>query len=153
MLKHRLDVASDAQLAARTLSLNEIGVVNLSTAEPIVFEPYAVNRTLGGFILIDPLTFETIGAGMINFALRRASNTIGSTEVRARRGRPRNCSSRCVWLTGLPIGQSTIANRLEQCPLRRPPHISPRRRQRPPRSQSRSWLHRSGSRREYPPRR
>src|SRR4030095_8942865 len=73
-LKHRLDVTNGAQLAARTLALNEIGVVNLATAGPIAFEPYAVNRTLGGFILIDPLTFETVGAGMIAFALRRSSN-------------------------------------------------------------------------------
>jgi len=116
-LKHRLDVASDAQLAARTLSLNEIGVVNLSTAEPIVFEPYAVNRTLGGFILIDPLTFETIGAGMINFALRRASNIHWQAlEVtRTARAAQKEQQPCCVWFTGLSgSGKSTIANQLEQ---------------------------------------
>ena len=63
-------------------------MVNLSTAEPVVFEPYAVNRTLGGFILIDPLTFETVGAGMIDFALRRASNIHWQAlEVTAQRAR------------------------------------------------------------------
>jgi bifunctional enzyme CysN/CysC len=116
-LKHRLDVASDKRLAARTLSLNEIGVVNVSTAEPIVFEPYAVNRTLGAFILIDPLTFETIGAGMITFALRRASNIHWqalevSRSARASQKQQRPC---CIWFTGLSgSGKSTIANRLEQ---------------------------------------
>ena len=116
-LKHRLDVATDARLAARTLSLNEIGLVHLATSEPIVFEPYATNRTLGGFILIDPLTFETVGAGMIAFALRRASNIHWqaldiSRDVRATQKHQHPC---CVWFTGLSgAGKSTIANRLEQ---------------------------------------
>ncbi len=116
-IKHRIDVGSDARLAARTLSLNEIGVVNLATAQPLVFEPYAVNRTLGGFILIDPLTFETVGAGMIEFALRRASNVHWqaldvSRPARAALKQQRPC---CVWFTGLPAsGKSSIANRLEQ---------------------------------------
>ena len=116
-IKHRIDVASDAQLAARTLSLNEIGVVNLSTAQPLVFEPYAVNRTLGAFVLIDPLTFETVGAGMIEFALRRASNLHWqalevSGQARAALKQQHPC---CVWFTGLSgSGKSSIANRLEQ---------------------------------------
>jgi bifunctional enzyme CysN/CysC len=116
-LKHRLDVETDAQLAARTLALNEIGVVNLATAEPIVFEPYAVHRTLGSFILIDPLTFETIGAGMIAFALRRSSNIHWqalevSRSARAAQKQQRPC---CIWFTGLSgSGKSTIANGLEQ---------------------------------------
>jgi bifunctional enzyme CysN/CysC len=112
-----VDVTTGAHLAARTLALNEIGVVNLSTAEPIVFEPYAVNRTLGGFILIDPRTFDTVGAGMIAFALRRASNIHWQSlevtrEARATQKEQRPC---CVWFTGLSgAGKSTIANRLEQ---------------------------------------
>jgi bifunctional enzyme CysN/CysC len=116
-IRHRVDVASDARLAARTLALNEIGVVNLSTGEPIVFEPYAVNRTLGGFVLIDPLTFDTVGAGMISFALRRAANVHWqaldvSRGARAALKHQRPC---CVWFTGLSgSGKSSIANRLEQ---------------------------------------
>jgi bifunctional enzyme CysN/CysC len=116
-IKHRIDIGSDAQLAAKTLALNEIGVVNLSTAQPVVFEPYAVNRTLGAFILIDPLTFETVGAGMIDFALRRAANVHWqaleiSQPARAALKQQRPC---CVWLTGLSgSGKSSIANLLEQ---------------------------------------
>ena len=116
-IKHRVDVGSDAHLAAKTLSLNEIGVVNLSTAQPLVFEPYEVNRTLGGFILIDPLTFETVGAGMIEFALRRASNVHWQAlEVsRSARAAAMQQQPRCVWFTGLSAsGKSTIANLVEQ---------------------------------------
>jgi len=73
-IKYREDVNTGAHLAARTIALNEIARVNLSTSAPLVFEPYAVNRTLGRFILIDKLGFERVGAGMIDFALRRAQN-------------------------------------------------------------------------------
>jgi bifunctional enzyme CysN/CysC len=116
-IKHRVDIASDARLAARTLALNDIGVVNLSTTQPIPFEPYATNRALGSFILVDPLSFETVGAGMIDFALRRASNVHWqalevSREIRAQLMGQRPC---CVWFTGLSgSGKSTIANRLER---------------------------------------
>ena len=73
-LKHRIEVDHGAHVAARTLGLNEIGYCNLSTAQPIAFDPYRVSRETGGFILIDRFTNETAGAGMIDFALRRASN-------------------------------------------------------------------------------
>ncbi len=73
-IKYVEDIDTGARLAAATLACNEIGVVALSLAQPVVFEPYAVNRTLGAFILIDKLTFETVGAGMLSFALRRSSN-------------------------------------------------------------------------------
>jgi bifunctional enzyme CysN/CysC len=116
-IKHRVDIESEAHLAAKTLALNEIGVVNLSTAQPLAFEPYAVNRTLGGFILIDPLTFETVGAGLIDFALRRASNVHWQAlEVnRSARALQKQQQPRCVWFTGLSgSGKSSLANRLEQ---------------------------------------
>ncbi len=116
-IRHRIDIGSDAQLAAKTLALNEIGVVHLATAQPVVFEPYAVNRTLGAFILIDPLTFETVGAGMIEFALRRASNVHWQAlEVSApSRAALKQQEPRCLWFTGLSgSGKSSIANRLEQ---------------------------------------
>ncbi|HWD57007.1 MAG TPA: sulfate adenylyltransferase subunit CysN, partial [Stellaceae bacterium] len=73
-LKHRIDVDSGAHIAARNLALNEIGFCNLSTGQPIAFDPYAMNRETGGFILIDRFTNETAGAGMIDFGLRRATN-------------------------------------------------------------------------------
>jgi bifunctional enzyme CysN/CysC len=116
-IKYRVDVSSQARLMARTLALNEIAVVNVSTTERLAFESYAVNRTLGSFILIDPLTFDTVGAGMLEFALRRASNIHWqSLEVsRLRRAELKHQRPCCIWFTGLSgAGKSSIANRLEQ---------------------------------------
>jgi len=116
-IKHKVDIASDARLAARTLGLNDIGVVNLSTTEPVPFEPYDTNRTLGSFILVDPMSFETVGAGMIDFALRRASNVHWQAlEIsRDRRAELMGQKPCCIWFTGLPgSGKSTIANQLEK---------------------------------------
>ncbi|HCD16044.1 MAG TPA: adenylyl-sulfate kinase, partial [Rhodobiaceae bacterium] len=61
-------------LAAKTLDLNAIGVCTFSTDKPIVFEPYGDSKTLGGFVLIDKMSNNTVAAGMINFSLRRAHN-------------------------------------------------------------------------------
>ncbi len=116
-IKYREDIDSGNQLAARTLGLNEIGRVNLSLARPVVFAPYSDNRTLGGFILIDKLSFETVAAGMLVFALRRASNIHWQalTIDRAARAASLRQSPRCVWFTGLSgSGKSTIANLLER---------------------------------------
>jgi bifunctional enzyme CysN/CysC len=116
-VKYREDVNSGAHLAAKALALNEIAVVNLSTSAPLVFEPYRSNRTLGGFILIDKLTFATVGAGMIDFALRRASNIHWqAVEInKAARSQLKHQVPRCVWFTGLSgSGKSTIANLLEK---------------------------------------
>jgi bifunctional enzyme CysN/CysC len=116
-LKHRVDVDTGSHIAARTLALNEIGFCNLSTAQPIAFDPYAVNRETGGFILIDRVTNETAGAGLIAFALRRASNisrqaeTVSAAERAALKGQ----HAAIVWFTGLSgAGKSTIANLVEQ---------------------------------------
>ncbi len=116
-IKYREDVNTGAHLAAKTLGLNEIATVNLSTSAPLVFEPYGVNRTLGGFILIDKLTFETVGAGMIDFALRRASNIHWQAlEInKTSRAALMHQTPRCIWFTGLSgSGKSTIANLLEK---------------------------------------
>ncbi len=116
-LKHRVDVDSLAHLADRTLVLNEIGFCNLSTAMPVAFDPYAVNRATGGFILIDRSTNETAGAGMIAFGLRRASNihwqalTVG----REQRAALKEQTAAVLWLTGLSgAGKSTIADIIEK---------------------------------------
>ena len=112
-----LGIDSGAHLAVKTLGMNEIAMVKLSLAQPVVFEPYALNRTLGGFILIDKLSFETVGAGMIVFALRRAANIHWQalTVDRSARAASLHQTPRCIWLTGLSgSGKSTIANLLEK---------------------------------------
>ena len=115
-LKHQIDVNSLARLAAKTLSLNEVGVCNLSLARPVAFDPYADNRDTGAFILIDRYSNETVAAGMIDFALRRATNihaqniTVSKTE----RARLMHHRPAVLWFTGLPgAGKSTIANLVE----------------------------------------
>ncbi|MBV8118627.1 MAG: sulfate adenylyltransferase subunit CysN [Alphaproteobacteria bacterium] len=116
-LKHRVDVGTLAHLADKSLALNDIGFCNLSTAAPVAFDPYIQNRDTGGFILIDRLTNETAGAGMIAFGLRRASNihwqslTVGHEERAALKGQ----APAVLWLTGLSgAGKSTIADLVEK---------------------------------------
>jgi bifunctional enzyme CysN/CysC len=116
-IKYRIAVDSGAELAASTLAMNEIGAVNLSLSLPVVFEPYAQNRILGGFILIDKLTFDTVGAGIIEFALRRSSNIRWQQlEVnQSARALMKQQTARCIWFTGLSgAGKSTIASLLEK---------------------------------------
>jgi len=116
-IKHREDINTGHHLSAKTLELNEIGVIQISTSQPVVFEPYSASRVLGGFILIDRLTFETVGAGMINFALRRASNIHWQALEISREARAglKHQQAQCIWLTGLSgSGKSTIASLLEK---------------------------------------
>ena len=131
-LKHRVDVDTLAHLADKSLGLNDIGFCNLSTAAPVAFDPYTENRETGAFILIDRLTNETAGAGMISFGLRRASNihwqalTVGREERAALKGQ----APAVLWLTGLSgAGKSTIADLVEKQLLASgPPHDAARRR-------------------------
>ncbi len=116
-IKYQQDVNTGAHLAAKSLSLNGIATVNLSTAAPLAFEPYTLNRTLGGFILIDKLSYETVAAGMIHFALRRANNIHWQAlELnQARRAEQKHQTPRCIWFTGLSgSGKSTLANLLDK---------------------------------------
>lgn len=106
-----------SHLAAKTLELNAIGVVELATDKPIVFEPYADSRTLGGFILIDKITNRTVGAGMLHFSLRRAQNVHWqATDIgREEHADLKNQKARVLWFTGLSgSGKSTIANEVEK---------------------------------------
>ncbi|KQM97394.1 adenylyltransferase [Sphingobium sp. Leaf26] len=108
---------SGSHLAAKTLELNAIGVANLSTDKQIVFEPYATNRTLGGFILIDKLTNATVAAGMLHFSLRRAQNVHWqATDIsRDFHAGLKNQKPAVLWFTGLSgAGKSTIANLVEK---------------------------------------
>jgi len=116
-IKYELDINSGAQLSARSVSRNTIAVVNLSVNRALPFEPYARNRNLGGLILVDRLSKETVAAGMIHFALRRASNIHWhSLDVdRQARQQQKQQQACCVWFTGLSgSGKSTIANLLEK---------------------------------------
>ncbi|SDA20394.1 sulfate adenylyltransferase subunit CysN [Sphingomonas sp. NFR15] len=115
--KYQVNVNTMEHLAAKTLDLNAIGVANLATDRPIAFEPYAQNRDLGGFILIDKMTNATVAAGMIHFSLRRADNIHWqAVDVsRAAHASQKWQEPRVVWLTGLSgSGKSTIANIVEK---------------------------------------
>jgi bifunctional enzyme CysN/CysC len=116
-LKHKVDVDTLEHLAGRTLALNEIGVCNLSTSAPIAFDPYADNRETGAFILIDRYTNATVGAGMIDFGLRRAANIHRQALLvgRADHERLNGHKPAVLWFTGLSgSGKSTIANLVER---------------------------------------
>ena len=115
--KYQVNVNTMEHLAAKTLELNAIGVANLSTDRQIVFEPYADNRTLGGFILIDKISNATVAAGMLHFSLRRAQNVHWqATDVsRDFHARLKNQKPAVLWFTGLSgAGKSTIANLVEK---------------------------------------
>jgi bifunctional enzyme CysN/CysC len=115
--KYQVNVNTMAHLAAKSLTLNAIGVATLATDRPIIFAPYAQSRTLGGFILIDKLTNATLAAGMLNFSLRRAQNVHWqATEItRERRAALKNQTPLVLWFTGLSgAGKSTIANLVEK---------------------------------------
>jgi bifunctional enzyme CysN/CysC len=116
-IKHRFDINTGAHLAAKTLGLNEIATVNVSFDRSVPFTPYLENKRLGAFIIIDKLTNETVGAGIIHFALRRSVNIHWQAlEVtKAARAEIKHQRARCLWFTGLSgSGKSTIANLLEK---------------------------------------
>lgn len=116
-IKHRIDPDSQAHLAATRLAANEIGYCNLSLDADIAYQPYACDRTLGGFILIDRESNATVGCGTLDFGLRRDSNVHWQhLDVdRAARARIKGQTPRCLWFTGLSgAGKSTIANLVER---------------------------------------
>ena len=115
--KYQINVNTTEHLAAKTLDLNAIGVAVVTTDRAIPFAPYAENRDLGGFILIDRMTNRTVGAGLLHFALRRAQNIHWqATDIsREHHAAMKNQKPAVVWLTGLSgAGKSTIANALEK---------------------------------------
>jgi bifunctional enzyme CysN/CysC len=116
-IKHKLDIEHFEQLAATQLKMNEIAVCNLSVANQIAFDAYKDNSETGGFVLIDRYTNATVAAGMIDFALRRATNihqqrvTIDK-EARAQIKNQKPC---ILWFTGLSgSGKSSIADVVER---------------------------------------
>jgi bifunctional enzyme CysN/CysC len=115
--KYQINVNTLEQIATKTLELNAIGVANLVTDKPLVFEPYGDSRDLGGFILVDKLTNATIAAGMLHFALRRARDVHWqSVDVtRAAHAQQKGQEPKVLWFTGLSgSGKSTIANLVEK---------------------------------------
>jgi bifunctional enzyme CysN/CysC len=115
--RHKVNVNTLEHLAAKQLELNEIGVCNLSFDRAIPFDPYSDNRETGGFIIIDKLSNDTVGAGLLTFALRRAENIHWQAldvnkSARASLKGQRAC---VLWFTGLSgAGKSTIANLVEK---------------------------------------
>ena len=115
--KYEVNVNTMEHMAAKTLELNSIGVAEITTDKPIVFEAYTDSRTLGGFILIDKVTNATIAAGMLHFSLRRAQNVHWqATDItRDAHSGLKNQTPRVLWFTGLSgSGKSTIANEVEK---------------------------------------
>jgi bifunctional enzyme CysN/CysC len=115
-LKYKLNVDSLEHVAASSLELNEIGVCDLELSHPVAFDPYSENRETGSFILIDRITNDTVGAGLIRFALRRSDNIRWQKLSVDRAARERSLGQTpCVlWFTGLSgAGKSTIANLVE----------------------------------------
>ncbi|MAB10817.1 MAG: adenylyl-sulfate kinase, partial [Hyphomonas sp.] len=115
--KYGIDVNTLSDVPAKTLELNQIGVTTISLDQPITFDPYDVNRNLGGFILIDRMSNDTVGLGLIDFALRRASNIhwqsmdVDRNALAEQKGQ----KPAVLWFTGLSgSGKSTIANALQK---------------------------------------
>jgi len=116
-LKHRIDINDFSEVAVNTLALNEVGIATLSLSAPIAFDAYNDNRNTGSFILIDRQTNATVGVGMLDYALRRASNVVWQDlDVnKIVRAEQKNQKPALLWFTGLSgSGKSTIANLVEK---------------------------------------
>jgi bifunctional enzyme CysN/CysC len=115
--QHKINVNTLEQQPARQLELNEIGACNISLDRPVAFDPYSESRDTGGFILIDKLSYDTVGAGLLNAPLRRADNIHWQAlDVnRAARAQLKGQRACALWFTGLSgSGKSTIANLVEK---------------------------------------
>lgn len=116
-IKYQVNVGSSEHLAAKNLGCNAVGVCNISVDRPIAFDPYKVNRDTGGFILIDRVSNQTVGMGLLHFALYRAQNIhMQHVDVdKAARAASKGQKSCMLWFTGLSgSGKSTVANLVEK---------------------------------------
>jgi bifunctional enzyme CysN/CysC len=116
-LKHKIGLETGAEIAANVLEMNDIGCVNLSTAQPVLCDPYDDNRLTGGFLIVDTQTNETLGAGLIRHELRRSAFITPESAAIDSHSRARRYQHKpaVVWLTGLSgSGKSTIAKISEQ---------------------------------------
>lgn len=112
-VRHRLDVVTGHEHAARLLSMNDIGRVEVATDKPIPMDPYSLCRDTGGFLLVDRVTADTVAAGMVRHAMRRSTNLVRHDYVVDEDARRllMGHDSKVVWLTGLSgAGKSTIAD-------------------------------------------
>ncbi len=155
-IKYRVNVNTMEHLAAKKLDLNDIGVVGLELSSAVAFEPYENSRVLGGFILIDMLTNNTVGAGLLHFALRRSENVhwqaLDVNKI-ARAPEPSEAVHSVVhrFVGGRQIGHRKFGR--EAIARRRATDLPARWRQCASRPQQGSRLHRRGSGREHSPRR
>ena len=114
---NKIDINTFKNEIPKNIQANDIFVSNLTLSKKIVFDPYVKNKTTGSFIIIDPVSNATSGAGMIDFALRRSKNltwlkTVIDKKSRSEIKKQKPC---VIWFTGLSgSGKSTIANILEQ---------------------------------------
>jgi len=116
-LKHRINVNTLEEIPAEKLDMNEIGICNISLAKRIAFDPYDDDPSMGGFIVIDRMTNNTVGMGLIDYALRRSDNIHWQSMDVTKENRSilKNQKARVVWFTGLSgSGKSSIANILEK---------------------------------------
>ena len=112
-VRHRLDVVSGHEHAARVLNMNDVGRVEIATDKPVPLDPYALSRDTGGFLLVDRVTADTVAAGMVRHAMRRSANVkhheyeVDHDARKLLMGH----DSKVIWLTGLSgAGKSTIAD-------------------------------------------
>tara|TARA_B100000700_G_scaffold331658_1_gene466656 strand:+ start:11938 stop:13830 length:1893 start_codon:yes stop_codon:yes gene_type:complete len=116
-LKHRIDVNTLEELPAKVLDMNEIGVCNISLSSRIAFDPYNADPVMGGFVIVDRMTNNTVGMGLIDYALRRADNIHWQSMdvTKQSRAEQKGQRPRLIWFTGLSgSGKSSIANILEK---------------------------------------
>ncbi len=116
-LKHKININSLGLEPGKTLELNEVGVCTLSLSSSIAFDAYKANRSTGSFILIDRLTNATVGVGMLDFSLRRATNVVWQDldVEKSQRSQLKHQKPAVLWFTGLSgSGKSTIANYVEK---------------------------------------
>ena len=116
-IRNRRDVVSGEEMAARTLKMNDIGHVEIATDTPVPLDPYLLSRDTGGFLLVERVSRDTVAAGLVRHALRRAHNVVphAFTVDREARATLKNQTPRVLWLTGMPgAGKSTIADALER---------------------------------------
>ncbi len=116
-IRNRRDVVSGEEMAARTLKMNDIGLVEIATDTAVPLDPYSLNRDTGGFLLVERVSRDTVAAGLVRHALRRAHNVTphAFSVDRTARATLKNQRPKVLWLTGLPgAGKSTIADALER---------------------------------------